>query len=338
MWARMPTKPTAVLAFAPGLELVLLPPAQMERLRSLVELPDAVPLTTFDDDRARSLLAEAEILFAGWLCPVIDTAVLALAPKLRLIAYAAGSVKEFATPAIWERGVRLTTAVAANAIPVAEFTLAAILLANKGAFWSDHRFHADGSGAAMVGWDVGNFGKQVGIIGASHVGRLVMEYLRPFDLDVVVYDPYLTEETALEFDARKVDLETLLRQSDVVSIHAPLLPETVGMIGARELAIMRDGATLINTARGQIVDTPALEAQIASGRLHAVIDTPEPEPLPDTSLLRGNANVFLTPHIAGSMGVEIRRLAEYAMDEIERWIRGEPLRYEVRPEHLERIA
>lgn len=331
-------KPRTVLAFAPGLEAFLLPPAQMRDLCDVADLLDAKPVGTLDDERAGALLADTEVLLAGWGCPLLDANALALAPKLELVAYAAGSVKDFVTPALWTRGVRVTTAVAANAVPVAEYTLATILLANKGALWSDHRYHAGGAAAAFTGPQAGNYGKQVGIIGASHVGRLVIELLRPFDLIVVVYDPHLTEDAAVAMGVHTVPLDVLLETSDVVSVHAPLLPETTGMLGAAELARLRDGATLINTARGAIVDAAALEAELVSGRIHAVLDTTDPDPLPDATPLRGRDNVFLTPHVAGSMGCEIPRLADYAIAEIRRWARGEPLQYEVRRDMLERIA
>lgn len=331
-------KPQTVLVFSPGLEALLLPAPQMTALCEVADVLDPQPLGAFTDDRAGVLLPEAEILFAGWGCPPIDAAALALAPNLKLVAYAAGTVKDFVTPELWEHGVRVTSAVAANAIPVAEFTLAAILLANKSAFWSNHRYHAEGAMAAYTGPDVGNYGKRIGIIGASHVGRLVIEMLRPFDLSVLVYDPYLDDEAAAALGATAASLTELMERSDIVSLHAPLLPETRGMIGAAELAAMRDGATFINTARGPIVDASALEAELVSGRINAVIDTSDPEPLPDDSPLRGLHNVFLTLHIAGSMGTEIPRMADYAIAEIGRWARGEPLEYEVYRDALGRLA
>ena len=135
-----------------------------------------------------------------------------------------------------------------------------------------------------------------------------------------------------------MSLQELLDRSDVVSLHVPAVPSTKHMIGATELARMRDGATLINTARGSVVDHDALTAELQTRRLNAVLDVTEPEPLPEDSPLFDMPNVFLTPHIAGAAGLEIPRLAEMAIDEIERWSRGEPLQHEVLATDWDRIA
>ncbi len=282
--------------------------------------------------------ARAQVLLAGWGCPVLDEAWLARMPQLRLVAHAAGTVKGLVTPALWARGVRVSSAAAANAVPVAEFTLAAILLANKDAFVSNQRYHSQGAAAARVGFGVGNRGKRVGIVGASRVGRKVIELLRPFELEVVLYDPYVSDVDAERLGVAKVELDELLTSSMVTSVHAPLLPETTSLLGKRELARMPDGATLINTARGLVCDADALEAELLSGRISAVLDTTEPDPLPDDTPLRGRDNVFLTPHIAGSLGTELPRMAAQAIEEIARFARGEALEHEVTRSDLERMA
>ena len=144
--------------------------------------------------------------------------------------------------------------------------------------------------------------------------------------------------TRAALGAEKVELDELLRRSDVVSLHAPSLPETQHLLDARRLALLRDGAILINTARGALVDGDALAAELVAGRIDAVIDTTDPEILPADSPLYELPNVFLTPHIAGAMGTETQRMADLALDEIERLAKGEPLAHEVRREDLARIA
>ena len=133
-------------------------------------------------------------------------------------------------------------------------------------------------------------------------------------------------------------MDDLLRRSDVVSLHAPALPETHHLLDARRLALLRDGAVLVNTARGALVDGDALRAELVAGRIDAVLDTTDPEILPADSPLYDLPNVFLTPHIAGAMGTETQRMATLALDEIERFARGEPLAHEIRLEDLARIA
>jgi phosphoglycerate dehydrogenase-like enzyme len=334
------SRPRIVLAMIPGLERSLFTEEQLAALRAMAALPETEPAVPFDGERARRLLRDAEILLTGWGCPEISAVALDRAPKLRLIAHCAGTVKDMVTPACWERGLRVITAAEANAIPVVEYTVAAILLANKHAFHIREIYRQE---RRYGMWHhttpgIGNLNKRVGIVGASRIGRRVIEALRPFDFSVCVYDPYLSEQEASELGVEKLELDELLRSSDVVTLHAPSLPETRHMIGARELALISDGAALINTARGALIDGAALEKELSSGRIRAVIDTTEPETLPAESPLYDLPNVFLTPHIAGASGTEIHRMSELVIEEIGRYLRGEPLQHEVRQEDLVRIA
>lgn len=337
----MTGRPTVVLAMAPALTPDLFTPALRARLAELAEVPEPEPLQRFDDERAARLLPAADVLLTGWGCPRIDEAVLARAPRLRAIVHAAGTVKGHVGEEAWARGVRVCSAAAANAVPVAEYTLAAILLASKRVFRLQRRYR-ELRGFRLWPQEVpaplGSLGRTVGIVGASRIGRLVLEWLRPFDFARLLHDPFLAPAEALALGAEPVALDELLARSDVVSLHAPLLPETRGLLDRRRLGLMRDGAILINTARGGLVDHEALTAELASGRLDAVLDVTEPEVLPADSPLYELPNVFLTPHVAGAMGAETQRLAALAIDEIERLARGEPLRHEVRREDLERVA
>ena len=336
----MGERPTVVLAMAPALTQGMITPAHLARLRASCALPDPAPLVRFDDPRAAALLLRAEILLTGWGAPPVDAAVLERAPGLRAIAHAAGTVKNVVTPACFARGVRVVSAAAANALPVAEYTLAAILLANKRIFRIGRRYTEL---RAFRLWPqefpgLGNRGKRIGVVGASRVGRRVIELLRPFDFTVLVHDPYLEASEARKLGVEALELDDLLRRSDVVTLHAPSLPGTRHMLDARRLGLLRDGAVLVNTARGALVDPAALERELVSGRIDAVIDTTEPEVLPADSPLYDLPNVFLTPHVAGALGPETQRLLELVLDEIERFVRGEPLRHEVRAEDWERIA
>lgn len=333
-------RPTVVLAMAPALTRELLTPAHHARLALLADVPDREPLARFDDARAEALLPRAEILLTGWGSPRIDAALLARAPKLAAVVHAAGTVKGHVDPACLERGLRVSSAAAANAVPVAEFTVAAIVLASKRAFRLQRRYR-EVKGFRLWSQEVptiGNHAKVVGVVGASRIGRLVLERLRGFDFERLVYDPYLAAADAAALGAEKVELDDLLRRADVVTLHAPSLPATRHMIDARRLALLRDGAVFVNTARGALVDGDALAAELASGRIDAVIDTTEPEILAADSPLYELPNVFLTPHIAGAMGTETQRMAALAIDEIERLVRGEPLAHEVRLADWERIA
>lgn len=324
----------------PFLTPQLFTPALLDRLRALCDLPDAEPLTAFEEDRAVALLPHADVLLTGWGCPPIGQRVLERAPRLRAIVHAAGTIKDHVTDACWERGLQVSSAAAANAVPVAEYTLAAILFANKRVFGLQRRY---AQARALRWWPMefpglGNFEKTVGIVGASRIGRRVIELLRPFDFKVLVFDPYLSNADAAQLGVQRVELDELLTTSDVVSLHAPAVASTRHLIDARRLALLRDGTTLINTARGWLIDGDALTAELVSGRINAVIDTTEPEILPEDSPLYDLPNVFLTPHVAGALGDETQRLAVLAIDEIERFVAGKPFAHGVRREDLERIA
>ncbi len=333
-------RPTIVLAMAPALTVDLFDEALFARLRRSGELPDSNPLARFDDPRAEALLPLAEVLLTSWGCPPLDAALLSRAPRLRAVVHAAGTVKQHVTPACFARGLVVSSAASANAFPVAEYTLAAILFANKKLFRLRERYREV---KALRFWPreapgLGNYRRTVGIVGASHVGRRVLELLQPFDLERLLFDPFVDEAGAKGLGAAKLELDELLVRSDVVSLHAPSLPETRHLLDARRLALLRDGATLVNTARGALVDHEALTRELVSGRIDAVIDTTEPEILPADSPLYSLPNVFLTPHVAGSLGNETRRMAELAVDEIERFARGEALQHAVRAEDLARLA
>ncbi|HLQ15077.1 MAG TPA: hydroxyacid dehydrogenase [Candidatus Eisenbacteria bacterium] len=278
-------------------------------------------------------VTKAEVILASWGCPVMNAGFLDTAPRLRLVLYAAGSVRAFVTEALWERGIRVSSAAALNAAFVAEYTLAAILFSLKHG-WRLVR-EPGGSRSQLPG----AFGATVGLVSLGAVGRLVRKMLRPHQLKVVAYDPFLTADEARRLGVRLVDLAQLFRISDVVSVHTPLLPETRGMITGVLIESMRPGATLINTARGAIVREVEMVAVLERRPdLQAVLDVTDPEPpVPGSPLLR-LPNVARTPHIAGAIGPERRRLGKGMVEELRRYVRGETLRWEVTREQVEHMA
>jgi phosphoglycerate dehydrogenase-like enzyme len=289
---------------------------------------------------ADEALRDIDVLLTGWFSPRINSAVLDRMPRLGLIAHAGGSVKGHVLPECWDRGLTVTTAAEANALPVAEFTLGLILLAGKSALAASHLYSQRQTkiDREQEFPDTGNYGRSIGIVGASTIGRLVLERLQPFDFDVTVYDPTITKAQAQELGARLLGLDELMACSDIVSLHAPVLPDTIHMIGPAQLSAMKDHSTLINTARGELVDHTALVQELETGRLNAFLDVTAPEPLPAGHPLYTLPNVLLTPHIAGSMGTELQRLAAYAIDEIELYAAAAPQRFPVSLNDLARMA
>lgn len=308
---------------------------QLERLAAVADIDPAVAVTDWTQV-ADADLAEVEVVVTGWGSPRIDAPALARMPRLRGIVHTAGTVRFAVSEAVWEHGnIVVTSATEANAVPVAEFTLAQILLAGKRTLRleSEYRRIRDVRAARQTVRETGNFGSVAGLIGASRIGRLVAELLQPFDIEVLVADPYVGAEEIAGLGAAKVELTELFSRSDVVSLHAPDVPSTQGMVDAELLALMRDGTTFLNTARPALVVEDALRAELVTGRLNAVLDVHDQLSADDP--LWDLPTVSITPHLAGSQGNELRRMGEHALEEIRRLAANEPPRYPVDPSRLD---
>ncbi|MEU7071044.1 hydroxyacid dehydrogenase [Streptomyces narbonensis] len=332
-------RPALLLAMGPDTADRLLTDAHRRHLTALTRTdPHLVAHDLTDPDaRTAAALAEAELLLTGWGATPLTAEVLDRAPRLRAVVHAAGSVKHHITEACWDRGLRVTTAAAANALPVAEYTLAAILFAGKQVLRSAQRYAELRTDHAWLtesaAW--GNHRRTIGIVGASRIGRRVIELLRPFDFEILLYDPYVDVPPP---GVELTGLDDLCARSTVVSVHAPQLPSTYRMIGPAQLAAMPAGTTLINTARGSLIDETALLPHLLSGRLHATLDVTDPELPPPDSPLWTLPNVLLTPHVAGSLGNELHRMTDQALEEVRRYVDGEPFAEEVRASDLQRSA
>ena len=298
----------------------------------------APPQTADSVKQHPAVLADAEVVFSGWGMARLDAAFLAAAPKLAAVFYGAGTVGYFATPECFARGVVVSSAANANAVPVAEYTLATILFSLKhGWRYARDVRHRRAYGAGPL--PPGNYRSTVGLCSMGAVARLVVAHLRHFDLNVICYDPYLPDADASTLGVEKVGLADLFARSDAVSVHTPGLPSTRGLIDGTLLASMKPGATLINTARGMVVHEPDLCRVLAERPdLQAVLDVTDPEPPPADSPLYTLANAVLTPHVAGSVGPECRRMGWMMLDEFRRWRDGKPMPGRVTPQNAAHSA
>ncbi|MFL2105005.1 hydroxyacid dehydrogenase [Desemzia sp. FAM 23991] len=298
------------------------------------------PLTSESCFEHPELLQEVEVIFSGWGAPVFDDHFLELAPNLKAIFYAAGTMKALLTDAVWERELIVTTANTANAIPVAEFTLSQILFALKNGW--ELREQARQDRTYQFGdfpFVFGSYNRNIGLISLSQVGRKVLDYLKPFDVNVLAYDPFVSDQEAAELNVTKVTLTDLFKESEIVSLHSPLLPETTGMITGELLKSMKPHATFINTARGAIVNEDQMIAVLKERTdLTAVLDVTYPEPPVIDSPLYDMKNVVLTPHIAGSAGTEVGRMGAYMLSELKHYLADEPLDYQITKEKYQHMA
>jgi len=325
---------------APAAAAAVLDEPALAALRRVCELAPGPALDDLTTHQARHVLRDVELLVTGWGCPPLDAAVLAAAPHLRAVVHTGGSVRGHVTKECWARGIEVTSAAAANALPVAEYTVAMILLSGKRVLERarDYRTARRPGDWLAVPAGVGNFDRTVGILSASMIGRRVIELLWQHSFRILLHDPFVTAAEAADLGAELVGLADVFARSDVVSVHTPLLPATRGLVGRELIDSMRPDAVLINTARGAIVDQEALAEATAAGRIRAVLDVTEPEHLPADHPLWDNDNVLITPHLAGSEGSEWRRLADAAVAEVARWAAGRGFAHPVPREGLGRIA
>jgi phosphoglycerate dehydrogenase-like enzyme len=285
--------------------------------------------------------AEVEVIFSTWGMSVFtEEEIKACFPSLKCVFYGAGSVQKFARPFL-NCGVKVFSAWAANAVPVAEMTLAQIILANKGYFLTNRRYHTEGNKSAKAAFAGcrGNYGETVGIIGAGMIGRLVIGMLKQYQLKVIVFDPFLPDEKAAELGVEKCDLPTLFEKAFVVSNHLANNEQTKGMLNYPLFSQMRENAVFINTGRGaQVVEDDLARVLQERPDLTALLDVTFPEPPAQGHPFYTLPNCLLTPHIAGSAGDEVARMGEYMMLEYRSWKSGEPCSYEVTEKMLETMA
>lgn len=309
----------------------------LETFANVIHHPGDEPT---EKDELIKLLKDADAVITSWGVAQMDADVMKAAPNLKAMAHMGSSVKRFVSDAFWQRNMHLTSTGIALARTVAETTLGLMIVGQK-RIWQLAQHVRDGGWRDAPVWDrwyaCELYRNNVGIIGASNVGRHVIELLKPFKPNVLLFDPFVTAEEAQKLGATKVELEELLSQSDVVSIHAPANAQTHHMLNAAGLALMKDNALLINTARGTLIDEQALIGELQKGRFFAFLDVTDPEPPAADSPLRTLDNVVVVPHIAGCID-NCTMLGELAVEEIRRFFAGEPAVYQITPELFERIS
>ena len=309
----MAGKPIVAVLIPQPVRAQVLPQDLERRLADFAEV--ASPAASHPDRwNLSSLLAGASACLTGWGTPPLSNRLLASLPDLKLVAHTAGSIRRLVPESAMRRGLRVSHAAAVIADAVAEMVvLQALMHARK-----LHKM--DQAMKQGVGWDdvsERNSGRllgalAIGVIGAGHVGRAVIKLLKAFGCRVRVFEPLLASEDASRLGVEQVTLSELLVNSDIITLHAPVLPGTRRMLGAAELELIRDEAMFINTARGALVDESALLRHLRSGRITAALDVFENEPLPCDSELRRLTDVILSPHVAGHT-IDTRRRQGEAM-------------------------
>ncbi|MHB1457131.1 MAG: hydroxyacid dehydrogenase [Armatimonadota bacterium] len=284
------------------------------------------------------VLEQMEVMITSWGAPVMDASFLANTPNLKAVLYGAGSIRHITPEPFWDRGIVITSAYYANAEPVAEFTLSQILFCLKSGWQYALKLKAEFNYSRDVPVK-GVYGSTVGIISLGAIGRRVCELLKPFNVNILAYDPYTPPDDLPSQNVRLCSLDEVFSQSDVVSLHTPCLKETEGLIKERHISSMKQFSSFINTSRGAIVnETEMIDVLRQRPDLIAVLDVTNPEPPVEGSPLYQLPNVVLTPHIAGSMSGECRRMGKYMTDELRRYVNGEKMLWQIDREKAKLLA
>ena len=324
-------------------------PLDLDRLSALADwewlkLEGGVPFGPNEDpDAIRQLIEHVGDVDCIVVChgsPLISAEVMDAAPSLKIVGELEGDrfAYRIDVESAWERGIRTVDTTQGSSYPVAEWALALILISLRNAGASFRSILA--GDASQPAHDESGFprreltGSRVGLIGCGHIGRRLVRYLRPFEVDIRVYDPYLASEIPDAIGVVKTSLENVLSKSDVIVCLAPLTPATQGMIGQRELKMIPSDSVFVNVSRGAVVDSDALIARLKRGDIVAGLDVFDPEPIPPDSEIIGLPNVFLTPHIASATQPTRQRFFTLMVDELERFFQGDEPLFELTPRSL----
>jgi len=292
------------------------------------------------EDQAPCLLQNAQACVTSWGSPRLEDKLLSGATELKLVVHAAGSVKPFVSQALWQRKIKVSSAAPVIAIGVAEHALGLMLSAMKRTYWLNEKVRR-GTWRDVEELEKVRepYGLTVGIIGLGWAGKCFLKLVKNFEVKILCYDPTLSAEEITSLGGEKVEkVEDLLTRSDVISLHAPSLPETYHLLNASRLRLIKDGAILINTARGSLIEEKALFEELKTGRFTACLDVTDPEPpSPDNPLL-SLSNVIFTPHIAGAVKQNLFRIGRFVLRELENFFSQRPLLNEVFEEKLKQLA
>lgn len=326
-------KPRVGLLVKSSLRERILSDVDLEKLKSFAEVEINPTDEDFSEEEAAEFLAGKDGAFSSWRVSNLTPSILERAPELQIWAYGAGSIKGKICDEAWEKGVVVTSAAPAIADDVAELAMGFITIGLRRVVPYMREMRANEPALKPKARSL--FRRTVGVVSASQVGQRVMRLLKPYNVRLLIYDPFLSEEGAKELGGELVDLETIARECEVVTLHAPKLPETYHMWNEKHFKLMRDDAIFVNTSRGDNIDEAALIAELQKGRLFAFLDVTSPEPPVAESPLRQLSNVVLTPHVAG---LQSYRVGEIAVEELRRCFAGEEQVFRVTRDMLDRLA
>jgi phosphoglycerate dehydrogenase-like enzyme len=337
-------KPRVLYAPSPSHTARVFPPETYAALQEEFDVVASTEEARLTSEDLAERVAGCDAVVTGWGSPAFTPAVFERADRLRLVAHAAGSIKFLFSREVVERylrprGITVFSANACIALNVAEYTIGAMIMVARQFVEQAQAMRHSLRGEPAVPHS-GRYlrGAVVGLVSASKVGREVIRLLQPFDVTLLVHDPYLSEADAQSLGVTRVPLDELFERSEIVSLHAPSIPETRHMIGAAQLRRLRDGALFINTSRGSVLDHDSLLTEARAARIRIVLDVTEPEPLPIDHPLRALPNVYLTPHVSGAGAYGYHRIGETTLQALRDGLAGRPVVGAVPLDVYERLA
>lgn len=291
-----------------------------------------------DGGDINKVLSDAQIVITSWGSPRMDDQLLSFCPSLKLMIHAAGSVKPVVSDVLYDKGIRVSSCACVLSRGVSEMAIGLTITAAKNVFAFNNMIHqgtwpSDKSSANEL------FDITVGVVGCGFAGAHYIELLRDYGVEIIAYDPGLSADQISKIGAKKVELEYLLCNSDIVSLHAPSIPSTYHMINEKTLSLMKDKAILINTARGSLIDETALAEVMSHGKLkYALLDVTDPEPPNKDNPLLSIPNVIMTPHVAGLANNGKLKIGMHVCAELESFLKDGSLYSEVTKDMLASIA
>ena len=290
-----------------------------------------------DKNEMKRLLDGADACITSWEVASLDSEIISGADNLKAVVHMGGSVKRLVSNELFDRGVKVFGASPVLAETVAETALGFMIMGMKKG-WEIASVVKEGGWRDCACWPPRELrGKTVGIIGASQVGRHLIKLLKLFNVNILVYDPFLSKEDAVLMNVKRVSMIELATESDVISLHAPVNENTKQILNGDIFKLMKDNALIVNTARGALIDEPALIRELSAGRFYAVLDVSDPEPPAEDSPLRKLSNVTLFPHFAGCIE-DCSDMSLRAAEELRRFFSGEAALYEITREMFDRIS
>ncbi|MCY3871519.1 MAG: hydroxyacid dehydrogenase [Gemmatimonadetes bacterium] len=329
------SKPNVGIVIRKSLRKKILSDRDLETLESFANVTINDEDRDIVDEEAAEFLNGMDGAMTSWNSGDLTPAILEGVPTLKIWAYGAGTVKGKICDEAWEKDIVVTSAAPAIADDVAELTMGFMTMGLRRVF-SHSRAMREGEKKPDKTESRSLYRRTIGVISASQVGQRVMRLLRPYQTRILLYDPFVTPERAREeFGAELADLETIAREAEVVTVHAPKLDATYHLWNETHFKLMRDDCVFINTSRGANIDEAALVAELQKGRFSAFLDVTDPEPPAMDSPLRRLPNVVLTPHCAG---LQSYRIGALVVEELRRFFAGEDQLFQVKREMLDRLA